>query len=176
MLNSISKSCFDQTRMTPFLGKGFWSWPLLIVLAVASVFFTAAFHHVVNPAQAEVALGAVGVSPAAARVLVFTLGPVELHLGLLLLVGKWRRVGMKLSGLTLFVFSAFLWKLSALPEPPACGCLGLGPVLRDSRHELLLGLLRNVVLLFALSYALHRTGSHGRPDGQPLAANPLNQT
>ncbi len=132
-------------------------WPQAAALIVAIIFFTAAWHHVVHPSQAEVALMAVGVSSPVARSIVFALGPIEFYLGILLVVGRWRVSGMKLSVIALFAFSTFLWKLQALPDPPACGCLGWGTTLRDTRHEILLGLLRNVVLLFALALALKKS-------------------
>lgn len=50
----------------------------------------------------------------------------------------------------MFVFTASLWYLSTLADPPKCGCLGLTGMFNSSKHEAFFGVFRNCAILWAL--------------------------
>ena len=52
----------------------------------------------------------------------------------------------------MFLFAGYLWYLSTLANPPSCGCLGLTGIFQNSRHEALLGLARNFLILWAIKW------------------------
>ena len=67
----------------------------------------------------------------------------------------------------MLVFTVFLWYLSTLAHPPACGCLGLTGLFENSRAEALLGVARNCLILWALKWAYDAYYPKAPPVPQP---------
>ena len=55
----------------------------------------------------------------------------------------------------MLAFSVFLWHLSTMAHPPACGCMGLTGMFTSTKKAALFGLARNCLILWGLklSYA-----------------------
>jgi hypothetical protein len=63
---------------------------------------------------------------------------------------------MILSTALVFVFTGYLFYRSTLAHPPSCGCLGLTGIFQNSRHEALLGLARNFLILWLIKWSYDR--------------------
>jgi len=78
---------------------------------------------------------------------------LELYLAVILLLRINVRYGLIVSMGVMFLFSIFLWYLTTIAHPPSCGCMGLTAVFKSNRHNALLGLFRNCVILWLLKLA-----------------------
>jgi len=123
--------------------------------AVGLLFLYSGVYKILRPAEATAALMAVGLMPAFATVTIVTVTVLELYAGVLLVTRFDLQLGLHLSVWLLFIFASFLFYLSTMAHPPSCGCMGLTQMFTSNRHNALLGLFRNCVLLWLLK------SSHG---------------
>lgn len=96
----------------------------------------------------------VGVSYLVAKGVVVGTIIAELYLGIILV---WRlnlKFGLGVAMALMLGFTAYLWYLSTLADPPKCGCLGLTGMFNSSKHEALFGVFRNCVILWALKLTM----------------------
>ncbi len=77
----------------------------------------------------------------------------ELYLAVILLLKMDVRYGLIVAMGVMFLFSIFLWYLTTIAHPPSCGCMGLTAVFKSNKHNALLGLFRNCVILWLLKLA-----------------------
>lgn len=131
--------------MFRFLGK--WT-PTLVGL----LFIYSGIYKLVHPGQATLALVALDFKPGWANAAITTVTMVELYLGILLLFKVDLRYGLWLATGLMFAFTVFLWYLSLLAHPPACGCMGLTGLFLSNRHNALFGIFRNCVILWLLKF------------------------
>lgn len=132
--------------MSRFLGK--WT-PLLMGL----LFLCSGLYKLVQPAEATLAVATLGATVHLASVAVAALTVLELYLGVILLLKLDLRYGLWVATALMFAFTAFLWYLSILAHPPSCGCMGLTHVFPSNRHNAVLGIFRNVIILWLLKFA-----------------------
>jgi hypothetical protein len=95
-----------------------------------------------------------------AKAIVASVIALELYLGAILLLKFSLKFALILATGLMFVFTAYLWYLSTMANPPSCGCLGLTGIFNSSKNEAVFGLLRNCVILWALKSAY---GCHIKP-------------
>ncbi len=122
-------------------------------------------YKALSPADATFALVSLDLPYWLARWAIILVTAIELYLGLLL-VGKIDlRYGLAAATLLMFAFTAFLWYLSTLANPPACGCLGLTWAFASGKRGAVLGIARNCVILWLLktSYDYYFGDGRGRP-------------
>lgn len=130
-----------------------WSlkhFPTLIGL----LFLWAGSYKLLYPGQATLSLETVGVSYLVAKGVVVGTIIAELYLGIILV---WRlnlKFGLGVAMALMLGFTAYLWYLSTLADPPKCGCLGLTGMFNSSKHEALFGVFRNCVILWALKLTM----------------------
>src|SRR5947208_13757621 len=85
----------------------------------------AGIYKLVHPGEATYALRALSLSHNLATGIVIASTAFELYLGLVLLLKKDLRFALVATTMLFFMFTAFLWYLATLANPPSCGCLGL---------------------------------------------------
>ena len=117
---------------------------------VGLMFLWAGGFKLLNPGQATLSLQAVDVPYPLAKALVTGAIITELYLGVILVRRLDLRFGLGAAMALMFAFTAYLWYLSALADPPKCGCLGLTGMFNSSKHEALFGVFRNCAILWAL--------------------------
>ncbi len=132
--------------MFRLLGK--WT-PILVGL----LFIYSGFYKLLYPGEATMALVALDLPERLAIVMIATVTAVELYLGIILLFKLDLKYGLWAATGVMFAFTLFLWYLSTLANPPACGCLGLTGLFKSSRADALFGVGRNVVILWLLKFA-----------------------
>src|SRR6266567_1378486 len=115
---------------------------------VGLLFLYSGVYKLLYPGQATAALLSLEVNSGLA-----TLTIVELYLGMILVLRIDVKYGLACAAALLFLFSLFLWYLSTLANPPSCGCMGLTAVFTSNKHNALLGLFRNCVMLWLLKLA-----------------------
>jgi hypothetical protein len=118
--------------------------------AVGLVLLIGGIHKLIYPGEATIALIAVGTAPPLARACITLLTALELYLGGMLILGFDMKLGLRLATGLIFTYSAFLFYLSTMANPPSCGCLGLNGAFASNKQAAIFGLLRNCVLLFLL--------------------------
>jgi hypothetical protein len=89
-----------------------------------------------------------------AKPLVVIVTGVELYLAILLILRLDLHFALPACTVTILMFTAFLWYLTTLAHPPACGCMGLTGMFGSTKHEALLGLVRNCLLLWCLKLSM----------------------
>ena len=120
---------------------------------VGFILLWAGAYKLVNPGQATMALESLEMPYGLAKTIVSSSIIVELYLGVLLSLRIDLKYALTASIGLLFLFTLYLWYLSTLANPPACGCLGLTGIFNSSKHEALFGLFRNCVILWALKFS-----------------------
>ncbi len=133
-------------RIVKTLGK--WT-PLLLGL----VFLYSGGYKLIFPGEATLALKVLdfGLKPAKAMIIAITV--LELYLGTILVLKVDLKLCLRLATGLIFGFTAFLWYLSMLAHPPACGCMGLTHLFLSNRQNAMLGLVRNCGILWLLKWA-----------------------
>ena len=120
---------------------------------VGLLFVYSGVYKLLYPGQATAALLSLAVNEHLAIFTITAITIVELYLGFILVIKIDLRYAMVASMGVLFVFSVFLCYLSTLAHPPSCGCMGLTAVFKSNKHNALLGLFRNCVILWLLKVA-----------------------
>ena len=83
------------------------------------------------------------------------------------------RFALRLATGLMLVFTVYLWYLSTLAHPPACGCLGLTGIFKSSRQEAAFGVARNFLILCAIKLAYDYYFPRAEPlsNSAPLTAS-----
>jgi hypothetical protein len=102
------------------------------------------------PGEATYALVSLGLRGWLAQGTIILVTAVELYLGVILLGKIDLKDGLSAATLLMFVFTAFLWYLSTLANPPACGCLGMKWAFDSGKQGAILGIARNCIILWLL--------------------------
>src|SRR6266581_5444913 len=124
-----------------------------VPVLVGLLFLYSGVYKLVLPGQATAALLSLEVNSGLANVVIVSATIVEVYLGIILLLKMDVKYGLVVSMGVMFLFSLFLWYLSTLAHPPSCGCMGLTAVFKSNKHNALLGLFRNCVILWLLKLA-----------------------
>src|SRR5690349_19672924 len=119
-------------------------------LLVGLLLIYAGLYKAVYPGEATLALMALGAPSGLAGILIDVVTCAELYLGILLMTGVDRQAALWGATALMLLFSLFLFYLSVMAHPPACGCLGLTGAFSSNRHSALFGLARNCFLLWLL--------------------------
>ena len=98
-------------------------------------------------------VGVAGRSTRLAIATIIAVTIVELYLGIILFFKLDLKYGLSAATGLIFAFTVFLWYLSTLAHPPACGCMGLTGLFKSNRADALFGVGRNVVILWLLKFA-----------------------
>jgi hypothetical protein len=132
--------------MKETIGKYF---PVLL----GCLFLYSGGYKLLHPGEAAYALMSLDLHrwPANATVLFITV--LELYLGIILMAKVNLRYSLTVSTVLLLMFTAFLWYLTTMAHPPACGCLGLTGMFTSTKKEAISGILRNCLLLWGLRYS-----------------------
>ncbi len=120
---------------------------------VGLLFLYSGVYKLLYPGQATAALLSLEASKQVATATIIAVTIVELYLGIILLLKIDLKYGLIVSMGVMFLFSAFLWYLTTIAHPPSCGCMGLTAVFKSNKHNALLGLFRNCVILWLLKLA-----------------------
>ncbi len=120
---------------------------------VGLLFLYSGVYKLLYPGQATAALLSLEVNSGLATLTIVAVTIVELYLGMILVLRIDVKYGLACAAALLFLFSLFLWYLSTLANPPSCGCMGLTAVFTSNKHNALLGLFRNCVMLWLLKLA-----------------------
>jgi hypothetical protein len=148
--------------MIRFLGK--WTPTLVGLLLVYS-----GIYKLFRPGEATMALIVLGFNHGLAGAAIVGVTILELYPGTILLLkldvwyGLWLATGLMLA------FTLFLWYLSLLAHPPACGCMGLTHTFVSNRHNALAGMARNVLVLWLLKcgFDYYAEVPTAKPSGLP---------
>ena len=125
----------------------------LAPLLVGALFIYSGLYKLAYPGEATMALVSLDLPLALAIITIAAVTAVELYLGIILLLRVDMRYALWATTGLVFAFTIFLWHLSTLAHPPACGCMGLTGLFRSNRANALLGICRNVTLLWLLKFA-----------------------
>jgi hypothetical protein len=98
-------------------------------------------------------LEALGMTRWVAEMLVYLVTVLELYVGTILVLKIDLQFALRVAFGIIFIFAIYLFYLSTLANPPSCGCLGLSAIFKSTRHQALIGLTRNVAILWAVVLA-----------------------
>jgi uncharacterized membrane protein YphA (DoxX/SURF4 family) len=126
-------------------------WQAISRFIIGGVFLYAGLYKAFKPAEAVLALRSLEVTHVVAESLVFFVTVVEIHIGILLVMGINVRAASAIAVGFLLVFTVFLSYLATLAAPPGCGCPDLIGLFDSNRHKALFGIFRNVALLAILA-------------------------
>ncbi len=138
-----------------------------VPVLVGLLFLYSGVYKLVLPGQATAALLSLEVNSGLANVVIVSATIVEVYLGIILLLKMDVKYGLVVSMGVMFLFSLFLWYLSTLAHPPSCGCMGLTAVFKSNKHNALLGLFRNCVILWLLKLAYDYYSEKGLASVRP---------
>ena len=127
-----------------------------VPILLGAVFLYAGIAKLLYPGVATTALESLEVPYPWAKALVAATTILELYLGTILLLRLDLKFGMALATGVMLLFTAYLWYLSTMANPPSCGCLGATGVFKSNKHEALFGVLRNCLILWALKWSYDR--------------------
>jgi hypothetical protein len=123
-------------------------------VVLGALFIYSGLYKVLYPGEATYALMSLDAVQSFAKPIIVIATGFELYLGTILLLRLDIRYGLSASTVLVFLFTAFLWYLSTLAHPPACGCMGLTGMFNSSRHAALFGLVRNCLILWCLKLSM----------------------
>src|SRR5260221_6775285 len=119
-------------------------------VALGGPFLISGTYKLFHPGEATFAMMALDLPVWLSKSTIMAVTALELYLGFVLLLRKDLRWGLSLSTALMLAFTVFLWYLSTLAHPPACGCLGLTGMFRSTKQEAIFGLVRNCLILWGL--------------------------
>ena len=140
---------------------------------LGAIFVYAGIYELFHPGPATMALESLDVPYSWAKAIVALVIVLEFYLGCSLILRLSLRFAMLSATALMLVFTGYLWYLSTLANPPSCGCLGLTGVFENSRHEALLGLARNFLILWAIKWSYDR---HFPANQTAIGRSPADQT
>lgn len=110
-------------------------------------------YKLLSPGEATLALKSLDLPLVLARWTIGLVTILELYFGVLLVAKIELRFALAAATALIFVFTGFLWYLSTLANPPACGCMGLTGAFTEGKKGAVLGIARNCVILWLLKIA-----------------------
>ena len=144
------------------------SLPKLVPTLVGLLFLYSGVYKLLYPGHATAALLSLDVKIGLATFTIIAVTIMELYLGAILLLKIDLKYGLAVSMGLMFLFSLFLWYLSTLAHPPSCGCMGFTAVFKSNKHNALLGLFRNCVILWLLKLAYDYYSAKDQAPVRPL--------
>ncbi len=141
--------------------------PRCLPALIGLLFLYSSLAKMGHPGQATMALESLEIPYALAKWTIAGVTALELYLGVLLLLRWDLKFALGVTTGLMLIFTVFLWYLSTLAHPPACGCLGLTGLFENSRAEALLGVARNCLILWALKWAYDAYYPKAPPAPQP---------
>ena len=124
-----------------------------VPVLLGALFVYAGIYRLWHPGPATMAIESLDVPYSWAKAIVASVIVLELYLGAILLLRFSLRFAMVSATVLMLAFTGYLWYLSTVANPPSCGCLGLTGIFQNSRHEALLGLARNLAILWAIKWS-----------------------
>lgn len=120
---------------------------------LAALFLYSGGYKLMHPGDAAYALMSLDLHQWLANTTVVFVTTLELYLGLLLLAKVSFKYSLTVSTGLLLLFTGFLWYLTTMAHPPACGCLGLTGMFSSTKKAAMFGILRNCFLLWGLRFS-----------------------
>ena|SRR2546426_9227113 len=117
------------------------------------LFVYSGIYKLLHPGPATMGLESLDVPYGWAKAIVAGVTALELYLGSILVLRISLKYALIFSTALMFAFTGYLFYLSALAHPPSCGCLGLTGIFQNTRHEALLGLVRNCAILWVIKWS-----------------------
>jgi len=126
---------------------------LLARLTLGGVLFVAGYLKIGTPNKSQMAVRAYEILPiSVANFLGLILPPVEIVIGILLIVGALTRVMAALGGITMFIFIIAIGQAWARGLDIDCGCFGGGGAVAPGETKYLQEILRDIGLVFLAGY------------------------
>ena len=126
---------------------------LLARLTLGGVLFVAGYLKIGTPDKSQMAVRAYEILPiSVANFLGLILPPVEIVIGILLIVGALTRVMAALGGITMFIFIIAIGQAWARGLDIDCGCFGGGGAVAPGETKYLQEILRDIGLVFLAGY------------------------
>lgn len=110
-------------------------------------------YKLLSPGEATLALKSLDLSIGLARWTIGLVTILELYFGVLLVAKIDLKFALVAVMALMFLFTMFLWYLSTLAHPPACGCMGLTWAFTTGKKGAVLGIARNCIILWLLKIA-----------------------
>jgi hypothetical protein len=117
------------------------------------LFLYSGAYKILHPGEATYALMSLDLHRWLAIGAIIFITVLELYLGVVLLVRANRKYSLTVATALLLGFTTFLWYLTTMAHPPACGCLGLTGMFTSTKKAAIFGILRNCLLLWGLRYS-----------------------
>jgi uncharacterized membrane protein YphA (DoxX/SURF4 family) len=149
-------------KLQPWIG-------LVVRLTLGGVLFVAGYLKVGTPDKSQMAVRAYEMLPiSVANLLGLILPPVEIVIGVLLILGALTRVVAALGGFTMFVFIIAIAQAWARGLNIDCGCFGGGGTVAPGETKYLQEILRDTGLAFLAAYLIRYPVTKFSIDKKPM--------
>jgi uncharacterized membrane protein YphA (DoxX/SURF4 family) len=149
-------------KLQPWIG-------LVVRLTLGGVLFVAGYLKVGTPDKSQMAVRAYEMLPiSVANLLGLILPPVEIVIGVLLILGALTRVMAALGGFTMFVFIIAIAQAWARGLNIDCGCFGGGGTVDPGETKYLQEILRDTGLAFLAAYLIRYPVTKFSIDKKPM--------
>jgi uncharacterized membrane protein YphA (DoxX/SURF4 family) len=149
-------------KLQPWIG-------LVVRLTLGGVLFVAGYLKVGTPDKSQMAVRAYEMLPiSVANLLGLILPPVEIVIGVLLILGALTRVMAALGGFTMFVFIIAIAQAWARGLNIDCGCFGGGGTVAPGETKYLQEILRDTGLAFLAAYLIRYPVTKFSIDKKPM--------
>ena len=149
-------------KLQPWIG-------LVVRLTLGGVLFVAGYLKVGTPDKSQMAVRAYEMLPiSVANLLGLILPPVEIVIGVLLILGALTRVVAALGGFTRFVFIIAIAQAWARGLNIDCGCFGGGGTVAPGETKYLQEILRDTGLAFLAAYLIRYPLTKFSIDKKPM--------
>jgi uncharacterized membrane protein YphA (DoxX/SURF4 family) len=149
-------------KLQPWIG-------LVVRLTLGGVLFVAGYLKVGTPDKSQMAVRAYEMLPiSVANLLGLILPPVEIVIGVLLILGALTRVMAALGGFTMFVFIIAIAQAWARGLNIDCGCFGGGGAVAPGETKYLQEILRDTGLAFLAAYLIRYPVTKFSIDKKPM--------
>jgi uncharacterized membrane protein YphA (DoxX/SURF4 family) len=149
-------------KLQPWIG-------LVVRLTLGGVLLVAGYLKVGTPDKSQMAVRAYEMLPiSVANLLGLILPPVEIVIGVLLILGALTRVMAALGGFTMFVFIIAIAQAWARGLNIDCGCFGGGGTVAPGETKYLQEILRDTGLAFLAAYLIRYPVTKFSIDKKPM--------
>jgi len=149
-------------KLQPWIG-------LVVRLTLGGVLLVAGYLKVGTPDKSQMAVRAYEMLPiSVANLLGLILPPVEIVIGVLLILGALTRVVAALGGFTMFVFIIAIAQAWARGLNIDCGCFGGGGTVAPGETKYLQEILRDTGLAFLAAYLIRYPVTKFSIDKKPM--------
>ena len=156
--------------LQPWLG-------LIVRLTLGGVLVAAGYLKIDKPDISQMAVRSYEMLPiSVANILGLVLPPVEIALGLLLILGALTRVVAALGGFTMFIFIIAISQAWARGLNIDCGCFGGGGSVAAEDTRYLQEILRDLGLVFLAAYLVRYPLTKFSIDKKPREMNEISET